>query len=313
MAAMLVAAPGVGVAQPAPDGVRLTAPTAQAVAPERFGEMPGDAAYGAFQRGFYLTALELALERAEDGDKAAQTLAAEIYSRGLGVRRDLAKAARWYEAAAEQGVTEARFQLAMMLYNGNGVDRDRDRAYALMEQAADAGHLLARFNYAQMVMEREPGLWGSEKAVSYFELAAEAGLAAAQYAMSQVYREGFGGKPADDAVAREWPMRAARQNFDTAQLDLATWLVQGRGGERDYDAGFAWMRRAAELGNVAAQNRLAKLYRAGIGVEGDSIEAASWYLIARQAGLVDPEMEDHLDGLDEDEIAEARERARALR
>src|SRR5690606_7443436 len=62
----------------------------------RFSERPSDAAYGAFQRGYYLTALNLATPLALEGDAAAQTLIGEIYSRGLGVRRDLAMAIEWY-------------------------------------------------------------------------------------------------------------------------------------------------------------------------------------------------------------------------
>ena len=41
--------------------------------------------------------------------------------------------------------------------------------------------------------------------------------------------------------------RGLRRVFDTAQLDLATWLVEGRGGERDLEAGFGWMKRAAPV------------------------------------------------------------------
>ena len=87
---------------------------------------------------------------------------------------------------------------------------------------------------------------------------------------------------------------AARQNFDTAQVDLGTWLIEGSGGPRDLKAGFGWMKRAADGGNVAAQNRLAKLYMGGIGTDPDPIDAAAWYFIARRAGLIDPEMEDFL-------------------
>ena len=47
-----------------------------------------DDAYGAFQRGYYLTALSLALPRAEKADPAAQTLIAEIYAKaGRGAER----------------------------------------------------------------------------------------------------------------------------------------------------------------------------------------------------------------------------------
>ena len=104
-----------------------------------------------------------------------------------------------------------------------------------------------------------------------------------------------------------------RQNFDTAQVDLGTWLVEGRGGPRDLAAGFGWMKRAADGGNVAAQNRLAKLYMGGIGTEPNATDAAAWYFLARRRGLVDPVMEDFLRGLTEDEMKKALERANRLR
>jgi len=89
-------------------------------------------------------------------------------------------------------------------------------------------------------------------------------------------------------------------------------LVEGGGGPGEEKEGFSWLMRAAHAGNPAAQNRVAKLYRAGIGVEPDRVEAAAWYLRARRAGLTDPVMEDQLDGLTDAEMAEARKRAGAL-
>ena len=130
--------------------------------------------------------------------------------------------------------------------------------------------------------------------------------------MSQLLSAGAGGK-VDEAGARQWLERAAKHNFDTAQLDLATWMINGQGGPRDSKGGFAWMKRAAEGGNVAAQNRLAKLYMEGIGTEPDSIFAAAWYLLARRAGLVDPTMEDFMNGLTDDEVKLAAGRAGRLR
>src|SRR5690606_37113597 len=71
------------------DGGRVVPPEPSApepeVDPQRFASPPDDA-FGAYQRGLYITALNLALPRADGGDAAAQTLVAEIYSRGLGVR-----------------------------------------------------------------------------------------------------------------------------------------------------------------------------------------------------------------------------------
>lgn len=276
--------------------------------PSRFANLP-DEAYGAFQRGYYLTALELALPRAENGDGAAQTLVAEIYANGLGVRQDPNEARKWYEKAAEQGIPDAQLQFALMLIDGTLVEQDRDRAFILMRRAAEAGKPLAQFNLAQMLSDSG----NINEAVGWYEKAANAKLADAQYAMAQIHAEGVGGKMRDMAEARRWLSLAARSNFDTAQLDFGTWLVEGRGGPVDFEEGFAWLKRAADSGNVAAWNRVAKLYLAGVGVDPDPIAAAAWYMRARQAGLVDGAMEGFLDGLTDEQMEAAEEQIETLR
>jgi TPR repeat protein len=272
-----------------------------------------DAAYGAYQRGLYRTALNLALERARDGDVPAQTLAAEILARGLGVPRDQREAAKWYERAAEGGDPEAQFQYALLLIDGRYVGKDEKQAFALMEAAAEAGNVLAQFNFAQMAIDRDPGPKGIERAIAYYERAAKAGLPDAQYAMSQIYADGLGGRPQDDVEARRWLGLAAQKNFDTAQLDLGAWLIEGRGGPRDEKRGFRILKQAAEAGNVAAQARVAKLYLNGIGTDPDSIFAAAWYILARRAGLSDPQLDDFMNGLTDEEIRTALQRANRLR
>lgn len=291
---------------------RVTNPTND-VNPKRFGAAPTDAAFGAFQRGLYITALDLALPRAEKGDAAALTLAAEIYARGLGVRRDEKKAAEFYEKAAAQGVAAAEFQYALYLMDGKVVPKDEKRAVELMKAAADADNRLAAFNYAQMIVGKDASEEGLEKAYSYYEKAADAGLADAQYAMSQAFANGIGGKVRNDEEARRWLLLAARQNYDTAELELGTWLVEGRGGPADMEGGFRWLKQAAEGGNVAAENRLAKLYINGIGTKADKVEAGAWYVLARRAGLSDPQMDIFFSDLSTDEQKQAIERANKLR
>jgi TPR repeat protein len=302
---------------PAEAGATAPPPATEAppgtVDPQRFGEKQLDPAYGAFQRGLYVTALNLAMPRARNGDPAAQTLVAEILSRGLGVPRNEVEAAKWYALASEQGVPEAQFQYALLLLDGGLVKKDVNGAYALLEAAAEAGNVLAQFNFAQLVVDRQPGEAGMAKAVSYYERAAQAGLADAQYAMSQVCANGVGGKKRDELEARRWLTMAARQGFDTAELDLGTWMVEGRGGPKDRKTGFDWLKRAALGGNVAAQNRVAKLYVQGIGVDPDQVMGAAWYILARRAGLNDPEMDDVMNGLTAEETKQAIEKANRLR
>ncbi len=279
----------------------------------RFGAKLADPAFGAFQRGLYLTAFNLGMERAKAGDAAAQTLVAEIYARGLGIKADQKQAAHWYGLAAEQGEHEAQFRYAAMLLQGIYVTKDAKKAEILMQKAAEAGVAMAQFNYAQMLMMRYPGEKGLDEAWPWFEKAAEAQLPDAEYAVSQILANGTLKIPRDDVKARDYLLRAARKNYDTAQLDLGTWLVEGRGGERNYDAGFRWLLTAARGGNIAAMARVARLYRDGIGTEGNPVEAAAWYIMARRSKLNAKDLDSFMDGLTDEEIQQAIARANSLR
>ena len=104
-----------------------------------------DIAYGAYQRGYYITAFNEANKRAQQNDPAAMTLLGEIYAQGLGVGRDDAKAAQWYKQAAAKGDRDAMFALAMFNFQGRGGARDPAEAARLLESAARLGHAAAAF------------------------------------------------------------------------------------------------------------------------------------------------------------------------
>lgn len=272
-----------------------------------------DEAYGAFQRGYYLTAMDLALPRAQLGDPAAQTLVASILEQGLGVARNPKEAAFWYGQAAENGDPAAMFKYALMLMEGRYVERDRKKSEALMKKAADLGNAAAQFNYGQTLVADMPGPRGLKAAMPYYEKSAEQGIADAQYALSQIYLNVDGIDDGKRARAREWLMRAARAGYDTAQLDLAIWLIEGIAGNRNLEEGFAWMKRAAEGGNVVAQNRLAHLYVNAIGIRPDPVEAAKWYVLSRRAGLKDDVLEDFYLGLNDEQQKSALAAANKFR
>ncbi|SCB12020.1 tetratricopeptide repeat protein [Rhizobium hainanense] len=258
-----------------------------------------DDAYGAFQRGYYLTAFQKALPRAQLGDPAAQTLIAELMAQGLGVKRDTKDAAFWYSKAAEGGDPTSMFKYALILMEGRDVPRDQKKADEWMKKAAEAGQPSAEFNVAQMLTAENPGLKGLQMALPYYEKSAEQGIADAQYAVSQLYLNLPDLPPEKKARAREWLSRAANAGFDTAQLDMGIWLINGTGGDQDLENGFNWMRVAAYRGNVVAQNKLAHLYINAIGTKQDPVAAATWYVISRRAGLKDPELEDFYQGIED--------------
>src|SRR4030095_14112632 len=85
-------------AKPAAKPLKPAATTQAAAAREP------DLAYGAYQRGYYVTAFATATRRVEElKDVKAMTLLGELYANGVGIARDDKKAAEWYRLGGERG------------------------------------------------------------------------------------------------------------------------------------------------------------------------------------------------------------------
>ena len=112
--------PTVAAAQGQPSGRRCSAPATPAARPA----VEPDLAYGAYQRGYFLTALAEATRRVDEkGDPKAMTLLGELYADGVGVAQNDAKAVEWYRLAAARGDRDGMFALAMF-----NIDRTRRAA-----------------------------------------------------------------------------------------------------------------------------------------------------------------------------------------
>src|ERR1700719_2723918 len=108
-------------------------PPAATVTPAPAPQDPNvDLVYGAYQRGQYKTAFDLASARAQVGDVKAMTVLGELYANAQGVKRDYAKADDWYKRAADGGDREAMFELAMMRIAGRGGAGDKQEGAKLL-------------------------------------------------------------------------------------------------------------------------------------------------------------------------------------
>ncbi|MBV9239647.1 MAG: sel1 repeat family protein, partial [Xanthobacteraceae bacterium] len=63
---------------------------------------------------------------------------------GVGAPQDLAKAAYWYQRAADQGHVAAQFNLGLMCASGRGVAQDLVRAHMWLNLAAAGSQAAAR-------------------------------------------------------------------------------------------------------------------------------------------------------------------------
>ena len=143
-----------------------------------------DLAYGAFQRGHYLTAFNEASKRAQQNDPAAMTLLGEIYAQGLGVGRDDSKAAQWYKMAAAKGDRDALFALAMFNFQGRATTKNLEEAARLLEAAAKLGHAGAAYDLGLLYLQGQQFPQDIKRAGELFALAAEGGNSEAQYALA---------------------------------------------------------------------------------------------------------------------------------
>ncbi len=291
------------------DASRLSADGESEVSEPRPVVSNVDRAFGAFQRGMYLTAFQLALPEAQDGNAAAQTLIAEIYERGLGVPKNSEEAVSWYKIAANSGNREAQFAYALKLLEGKEVKGDFDAGLELMKAAADAGHPTAMFNYAIHQINQRPTSATYRRVLPMLEKAAEYRLADAYYALAKIYEEGLATGINDPDKGLVWLEKAAYSGVDTAQVELAIKLLNGSIEKKDAKRAFSLFKLAANRGNVIAQNRISHLLFNGIGTEKSEVAAAKWHILASRAGRKDFDLDRQLEALPADVRQQALQQA----
>ncbi|MDP2357384.1 MAG: SEL1-like repeat protein [Beijerinckiaceae bacterium] len=267
-------------------------PSSSTASPEPSGPPP-DLAFGAFQRGLFLTALEEALKRVKENpnDAPAMTLLGELYRDGVSVRRNLAEAMHWYKLAADRGDRQAQFALGIAHLNGAGAAKDRKVAQDWLEKAAAQNHAGALYNLGVLAIDAE--LQDFPRASELFRKAAELGDLDAAYGLAVLYREGTG-VPRDKAESVKWLKRAADERHIAAMVEYAIVLFNGDGAEKSEAGAAKLFAKAAQANSPIAQNRLARLYAAGRGVKVNAVEAMKWHILARANGVKDDWLDSRL-------------------
>jgi TPR repeat protein len=282
------------------------APAAAAAQPVR----PPDLAYGAFQRGYFLTAFSLATDRVTNAtDPTAMTLLGELYASGLGVPQDDQRAAEWYRLAAARGDSNAMFALAIFAIKGRAGPRDRQATTQWLAAAAKLGHPIAAYDLALLYIEGQMFPQDLNRAAELLRMAAQSGSADAQYALGTFYKTGRGVPQDTHQAVQLWGQAARADNID-AQVEYAIALYNGDGIEPNQVAATALFRKAAMHGSAIAQDRLARILVSGRGAPVNLAEAAKWHLISRAGGETDLELDDVVNKLDAQTRATAEKTAK---
>lgn len=175
------------------------------------------------------------------------------YGRDSGKSPEMAKkAADWWEKAANQGHSGARFRLGLCYWDGAGRPERKTSAFFLFEEAAEQGHAKAQFFVGYCYSAGKGGRKADKaEAARWYEKAAEQGLAQAQYFLGLCYLDGEGVYQ-DSSVAVSWCEKAAEQGLAAAQYMLGVCYWDGEGVKPDYARAKEWLRKAADQGDKNA-------------------------------------------------------------
>jgi uncharacterized protein len=276
------------------------------------GDPPGDIAFGAYQRGYYITAMREAEKRlsADPKDAAAMTLIGEIYHDGLAIKRDDEEAVRWWRLGAKFGDTQAAYEYGVAQLAGTGVKVDKSAARTAFLQAAQKGNLGALYNLGVLALQGVPdGKPDFALAADYFRRGAEGGDGNSAYSYGVLLREGKG-VALDTDKAAYWLKRAADEDIIAGQVEYAIMLFNGVGVTKDEAGAAKIFRLAAARHNPIAQNRLAHLYMTGRGVPKDVVRAALWGGLAKAAGLKDEKLDKEIGKLTPEQTKQLNDLAR---
>jgi uncharacterized protein len=177
-----------------------------------------------------------------------------LYEHGHGLRRDYAKAAENYQAAALLGHDSAQNNLASLYQHGQGVPKSMDKAMELYLAAARHGNAVAQCNLASLYFMGSDVPRDLSEAARWFRVAAEQHYPAAQHNLAVLYFKGLG-VPVDYDEALAWERSAADQRYPQAETSLAYAYETGKGVPLDYVAAFAWYSRASADGEPVATER----------------------------------------------------------
>jgi TPR repeat protein len=124
-----------------------------------------------FDQGRFAKALNIWLPEAKAGDPGAQVLVGEMYRRGLGVPKDLARAYDWHKKSADQGHVDGWYHIAQFYLHGQGgVEKDPVRALEIYQKAADHLHWRAQYVISHAYLSGEIFEKDMIKALQWLEI-----------------------------------------------------------------------------------------------------------------------------------------------
>lgn len=208
----------------------------------------------------YDRAFPLFVAASKHGHAESGYRAALCYEFGWGCRKDYAKAAQFYRAAASKNHPGAAARLGKACLTGDmGLLNKYREGVKWLKRATESADV--QYNNApyELGLLHETG-YGDDifkdevYAVQLFTQAAELGHAQAALKLGECYEHGYLRCPKDAALSVHYYNCAAQADIPEAMMNLCAWYMVGAEPvlEKDENEAYEWAKKAAEHGMKAA-------------------------------------------------------------
>ena len=201
------------------------------------------------------------------------------------------QAIEWYNKSSIEGNINAKFQLAELLLH---YKIDTVKSYNLFKElsilentffSAYSKYYLSIFYRYGIGIDRN-----TELAFSYVKEASNQEFTLATYELIDFYLNGIG-TSIDQNKAASLMLSFADSGFTEAEHDYAIMILNEIGIRKDEKTAILWLERAAQKAYPPALQKLSSMYFYGEGVQKNDSKAYEYYLIAKQLGVSDVELD----------------------
>lgn len=206
---------------------------------------------------------------ADGGHPLAQQLVGYMFSLGVGVKKNAARARAYLEKSAAQGFPAGQQELGYLLLENDPSPAEVQRAYELYVAASDAGFSKAKTHLAYQLTVGTFGPPDFARSQALYAEAAEKGHPAAIFALTFF---------PDTRAANLARLRALAE---AGNPEGHHWLCEAHFADKTLATATDDCGVAARAGFAGSRAILAHAYAKGTGVAADAREAAHWARLAR--------------------------------
>ena len=213
---------------------------------------------------------------------------------------DIDSAIEWYTISSDEGNIFSMFQMAEVVHH---LTPDQNKSLELFYQIENnENNFLAAYSKFYISRFHRYG-WGiiadQNKAFQYIKEASNMGLILAKFELIDYYLNGIGTKIDNNKAARMM-FEFADEGYTEAEHDYAIMILNEIGVKKDEETALLWLERSAQKAYPPALQKLSSMYFYGEGVSKDDVKAYEYYLLAKQLGVSDIELDMNMNAVSPD-------------